>query len=100
MGDPAALDLADAVYQAFGDLGAEGGLTRGQLAAACADVCPNAARFDSCFQLFCRLGMLMPVRDKAHQQRYVFNPTLAETLFDVLDVLASDLREIEHTLIV
>lgn len=78
--DPVALDLADAVYEAFGDLDAEGGLTRAQLAAACADVCPDAPWFDSRVQLFCRLGMLMPVRDKAHQQRYVFNPTSAAAL--------------------
>lgn len=78
--DPEALDLADAVYEAFGDLDADGGLSRAQLAAACADVCPNSARFDSRFDLFCRLGMLMPVRDKAYQQRYVFNPTSAAAL--------------------
>ena len=78
--DAAALDLADAVYEAFGDLDADGGLSRAQVAAACADVCPDPARFDSRFDLFCRLGMLLPVRDKAHQQRYVFNPTSAAAL--------------------
>ena len=78
--DPMALDLADAVYEAFGDLDAEGGLTRAQLAAACADVCPDTTRFDYRVQLYCRLGMLMPIRDKAHQQRYVFNPTSAAAL--------------------
>lgn len=78
--DPTVLDLADAVYGAFGDLDAEGGLTRAQLAASCADVCSDTARFDSRFQVFCRLGMLMPVRDKAHQQRYVFNPTSGAAL--------------------
>jgi hypothetical protein len=87
--DPAALDLADAVYEAFGDLDAEGGLTHAQLAAACADVCPDAARFDSRFQLFCRLGMLMPLRDKAHQHRYVFNPTSAAALL-VFERLGQD----------
>jgi hypothetical protein len=78
--DAEALDLADAVYEAFGDLDADGGLTRAQVAASCADVCPDQARFDSRFDLYCRLGMLMPVRDKAHQQRYVFNPTSAAAL--------------------
>jgi hypothetical protein len=87
--DPTALDLADAVYEAFGDLDAEGGLTRAQLAAACADICPDAARFDSRFQLFCRLGMLMPLIDKAHQQRYVFNPTSAAALL-VFERLGQD----------
>jgi hypothetical protein len=78
--DAAELDLADAVYEAFGDLDADGGLSRAQVAAACADVCADPARFDSRFDLFCRLGMLLPVRDKAHQQRYVFNPTSAAAL--------------------
>lgn len=78
--DAAALDLADAVYEAFGDLGADGGLSRAQVAVACADVSADPARFDSRFDLFCRLGMLLPVRDKAHQQRYVFNPTSAAAL--------------------
>jgi CBS domain-containing protein len=78
--DAAALDLADAVYEAFGDLDADGGLSRAQVAAACADICPDPTRFDSRFDLFCRLGMLLPVRDKAHQQRYVFNPTSAAAL--------------------
>ena len=78
--DAAALDLADAVYEAFGDRNPDGGLSRAQVAAACADVCPDPARFDSRFDLFCRLGMLLPVRDKAHQQRYVFNPTSAAAL--------------------
>lgn len=36
--DPGALDIADAVYRAFGDLDADGGLTRAHLMAACADV--------------------------------------------------------------
>lgn len=78
--DVLALDLADAVYEAFGDLGADGGLSRAQVADACADVCPDPARFDARFDLFCRLGMLLPIRAKAHQQRYVFNPTSAAAL--------------------
>lgn len=84
-----ALDLADAIYQAFGDLDADGGLTRAQLAGACADVCPDSARFDSRFDLYCRLGMLMPIRNKAHQQRYVFNPTSAAALM-VFERLGQD----------
>ena len=78
--DAEALDLADAVYEAFGDLDAEGGPSRAHPAAACADVRSDPARFDSRFDLYCRLGMLMPVRNKAHQQRYVFNPTSAAAL--------------------
>ncbi|QNE18688.1 hypothetical protein F1D05_13180 [Kribbella qitaiheensis] len=84
-----ALDLADAVYQAFGDLDADGGLGRAQLAEACADICPDSARFNSRFDLYCHLRMLMPVRDKAHQQRYVFNPTSAAALM-VFERLGQD----------
>jgi hypothetical protein len=77
--DLVSLDVADGIYQAFGDLDADGGLTRSELAAACADLCDQAT-FDSRFELFCRMGMLLPVRDKAHQIRYVFNPTSAAAL--------------------
>jgi hypothetical protein len=77
--DPVSLDVADAIYQAFGDLDADGGLTRADLVAACADVC-DTGTFDNRFELFCRLEMLLPVRDKAHQVRYVFNPTSAAAL--------------------
>lgn len=83
------LNLANAVYQAFGDLDADGGLSRAQLAQACTDACPDPARFDSRFDLYCRLGMLKPVRDKAHQQRYVFNPTSAAALM-VFERLGQD----------
>ena len=40
--DPVSLDVADAMYQAFGDLDADGGLTRGELLTACADLCDEA----------------------------------------------------------
>jgi hypothetical protein len=33
--EPADLDVADALYEAFGDLDADGGLSRAELAAAC-----------------------------------------------------------------
>ncbi|HVD89466.1 MAG TPA: hypothetical protein VNB91_11280, partial [Jatrophihabitantaceae bacterium] len=74
--EPGLLDVANAVYEAFGDLDASGGLTRAQLARACRAVTDEAA-FQSRFDLFCRLGMLLPHFDKSHQQRYVFNPTSA-----------------------
>src|SRR5206468_2380646 len=77
--DPVSLDVADAIYEAFGDLDADGGLTRGELLAACADVCDQAT-FDNRFDLFVELQMLLGVRDKAHQMRYVFNPTSAAAL--------------------
>jgi hypothetical protein len=77
--DPVSLDVADAIYQAFGDLDADGGLTRGELLSACADLCDEAT-FNNRFSCFEQLGMLQPVRDKAHQVRYVFNPTSAAAL--------------------
>src|SRR5450755_2546135 len=77
--DPGLLAVARVVYEAFGDLDASGGLTRAQLAAACAPVCDEVA-FQSRFDLFCRMGMLLPHFDKAHQHRYVFNPTSAAGL--------------------
>ena len=77
--DPVSLDVADAMYQAFGDLDAYGGLTRGELLTVCADLCDEAT-FNNRFNSFEQLGMLQPVRDKAHQVRYVFNPTSAAAL--------------------
>jgi hypothetical protein len=77
--DPVSLDVADAIYQAFGDLDADSGLTRGELLSACADLCDEAT-FNNRFGCFEQLGMLQPVRDKAHQVRYVFNPTSAAAL--------------------
>lgn len=83
---PGTLDVARAVYEAFGELDATGGLTRAQLAHACRDV-TDEATFQSRFELFCRLGMLLPHFDKLHQQRYVFNPTSAAGIL-VFDRLA------------
>lgn len=77
--DPSLLEAARAVYEAFGEVSATGGLTRAELLAACEHKCDEQA-FDSRFDLFCRLGMLQPHFDKAHQQRYVFNPTSAAGL--------------------
>jgi hypothetical protein len=77
--DPAVLAVAHAVYEAFGDLDARGGLTRAEVAIACRGVCTEAL-FDSRFELFCRLGMLLPQFEKDFQHRYVFNPTSAAGL--------------------
>ncbi len=49
----------------------------------------DAAQFDVRFELFCRLDMLEPVYEKAHQQRYVFNPTSAAGIM-VFDRLAAN----------
>jgi hypothetical protein len=57
--DPVSLDVADAIYQAFGDLDADGGLTRGELLSACADLCDEAT-FNNRFSCFEQLGMLQP----------------------------------------
>lgn len=77
--DPALLDVAQAVYAAFGEAGASGGLTKAQIAAACVGV-RDEPGFDARLDLFVRLGMLQPVFDKASQQRLVFNPTSAAGL--------------------
>jgi hypothetical protein len=86
--DPGALEIARAVFAAFGSPDATGGLTRAQIQAACSEVC-DAAQFDSRFELFCRLDMLEPFYEKAHQQRYVFNPTSAAGIM-VFDRLAAN----------
>lgn len=75
-----------AIYGAFGDMEASGGLTRAQLSHACRHVTDESS-FQSRFDLFCRLGMLLPHFDKLHQQRYVFNPTSAAGIL-VFDRLA------------
>lgn len=77
--DPALLDVAQGVFAAFGEAGASGGLTKTQIAAACAEV-RDEPGFDARLDLFVRLGMLQPVFDKASQQRLVFNPTSAAGL--------------------
>lgn len=85
--DPDALDVADAVFTAFGDLDAAQGLTRTQLLDRCAHVCPDTTALNARLDLFIRLGMLQLT--KAHQQRYQFNPTSAAALM-VFERLAED----------
>jgi hypothetical protein len=70
--DPDLLEVADAIYDAFAAPDAAGGLSRARLVEACAGVCDEAT-FDSRFELFCRMGMLLPRFGKQYQQRYVFN---------------------------
>lgn len=70
--NPDLLGVADAVYDAFAAPDAAGGLSRARLAEACAGVCDEAT-FESRFELFCRMGMLLPRFGKQYQQRYVFN---------------------------
>ncbi len=77
--DPLALRVAEAVYEAFGDLEADGGLTRSELAAACGKSI-SAQAFDSRFDLFVSMGLLRRNREKPHQRRYVLNPTSVAAL--------------------
>lgn len=70
--DPDLLEVAQAVYAAFGDERVTEGLTRGQIASACKGSCDDGT-FNSRFDVFVGTGMLMPYFDKAHQPRYHFN---------------------------
>jgi hypothetical protein len=77
--DPLVIQVAEAVYEAFGDHGVNGGLTRGELASACSKSVPVGA-FDSRFNLFVSMGLLRRNVDKPHQQRYVINPVSVAAL--------------------
>ena len=77
--DSATLLVAEAVHAAFGDAGSPDGLTRSELAAACAGVV-SAQVFESRFELFVALGMLQRSRDKRYDHRYVFNPASSAAL--------------------
>ena len=77
--DPDLLAVAQAVYAAFGETGASGGLTKAQIAAACPSV-RELPGFDARVEVFVKLGMLQPIFDKANQQRFVFSPTSAAGL--------------------
>lgn len=84
--DPLGLEIAKAVYGAFGDRAAGRGLTHTELLDACTSIC-SESEFESRFQVFVKLRMLEPVREKAHQARYVFNPSSVAALM-VFDRLA------------
>ena len=64
--DPRALVMAQSVYAAFGNYGAAGGLTRNQIASACANSVPREV-FESRFDLLVSMGFLYRYADKAHQ---------------------------------
>ena len=70
--DPGLVRVADAIYDAFAAPDARGGLSRARLAEACVALCGEQT-FASRFDLFCRMGMLLPQFGKQYQQRYVFN---------------------------
>ncbi|WP_232246288.1 hypothetical protein [Kitasatospora mediocidica] len=78
-GDPVALRIAEAIRDVFGDSGSENGLSRAEIAQACASVA-STGEFDARFHVFTKLQLLEPLRRKAHDQRYVFNPTSGAAL--------------------
>lgn len=65
--------MAQSVYAAFGDYGAAGGLTRNQIASACAKSIPREV-FESRFDLLVSMGFPYRYADKAHQMHYAINP--------------------------
>jgi hypothetical protein len=77
--DPVVVQVAEAIYEAFGDIGADGGLTRGELATVCCKLVP-VETFESRFDLFVSMGLLRRNADKAHQVRYVINPVSVAAL--------------------
>lgn len=77
--DPLSLRLAEAIHDVFGDLAPELGLTRSELATACASVASGEA-FDARFKVFVGLRLLERPRGKAYEGRYVFNPTSGAAL--------------------
>lgn len=77
--DPVALDVAEAIYEAYGDSGKDGGLTRNDLAEACRRSVSSGV-FDSRFDLFVSMGLLRRYSDKSHQMRYVLNPVSVAAL--------------------
>ena len=80
--DPDLVRVADAIYDAFAAPDATGGLSRARLAEACVTQCDEQT-FASRFDLFCRMGMLLPQFGKQYQQRYVFNLNSAAGLMVV-----------------
>ncbi len=74
-----ALRIAETIRDVFGDFGSEHGLSRAEIAQACAAVA-SADAFDARFRVFTKLRLLESLRGKAHDQRYVFNPTSGAAL--------------------
>lgn len=77
--DPVALRIAEAIRDVFGDFGSEQGLSRAEIAQACAAVA-SVDEFDARFRVFTKLRLLESLHGKAHDQRYVFNPTSGAAL--------------------
>jgi hypothetical protein len=77
--DPRAINVADAVFRAFGDYGGAGGMTKAELASACSGVASDSA-FSARFDLFVRMGLLRRSVDKAYHKRYVLNPASVTAL--------------------
>lgn len=110
--DPQALEIARAVYAAFGDLDNGSGLTRDELIAACAPPF-SSANVDSRLNVFIGMGMLLAhgSPDRPNQQRYRIDDMSAVALlvFGRLDheggieeitlLLSRTIREIEDGLL-
>jgi hypothetical protein len=71
--DEQMLDVARAVWVAFSHDDAVGGLTKAEIAGRIGGACPAAA-LEGRLGVFERLGLLRPILDKKHQQRYVLAP--------------------------
>lgn len=81
--DPGLLRLAEAVIAAFGQGEIDNGLTRSQIVERVMRLEPvDPVELDRRLDTFVELEMLLPYRDKAHQQRYVINTdAVAGSLF-------------------
>lgn len=73
------LEVARAVHAAFGDHEAYGGLTRAELAQACAHIC-SRAQFDRYFDLFLKMELVEPFTQRDYEWRYVLNPASSAAL--------------------
>jgi hypothetical protein len=74
--DPWTLPAARAMFDAFTARRTPGGLSRGDLLGACADLC-TADDFEAAFTRFRDLGMLLQFVSKRQEDRYLFNPDSA-----------------------
>ena len=71
--DEQMLDVARAVCDAFSHDDAVGGLTKAEIAGRIGNAC-SASALEARLGVFERLGLLRPILDKKHQQRYVLAP--------------------------
>ncbi|WP_327432980.1 hypothetical protein [Streptomyces sp. NBC_01236] len=86
--DDLSLRLTEAIHAAFGEAASDKGLSRSEIAAACAHIA-SGETFEARFNVFVAMDMLRGPRDKPHEARYVFNPTSGAGLL-VFERLAED----------